>query len=98
MNEIENAVYAGIGAGDEIRPCDRTLGWNTGAERLVPTSSVAQLRQVRHLALSHQPFAQTGIHSVEADDDELGIPVHPPMTGGDAQPRKHERCRYGDCL
>ena len=70
MNEIKDAVSAGIHARDQVGPRYRTLRWNTGREQ-AKRSLLAQDGKVRHLALSHELFQELRIHPVNAEDDEF---------------------------
>ena len=74
VDEIENPVDARIGAGDEVRPCDRTLRRDTGAQRS-KAACVAQFRQSWESALIHQALTQTRIHSIKPKDDQLGMAI-----------------------
>jgi hypothetical protein len=78
VDEIENPVDARIGAGDEVRPCDRTLRRDTGAQVSI-AARIAQLRQTWEPALIHQAFTQTRIHSIEPKDDQLGMLIRVPV-------------------
>ena len=67
MNEIENAVPAGVHAGDEGRPRHRTLRWNRGAQ----PAEIATPAQGRHVG-QDIPMAlnEAGVHAVHSEHDE----------------------------
>jgi len=78
MDEIENAVDARIGAGNEVRPCDRTLRRDTRAQGSI-TARLAQLRQTWKPALIHQALTKTRIHPIESKDNQLGTLIRIPV-------------------
>src|SRR5262245_58619568 len=70
MPEVENPVGSWTGPVDEVRPGYRTLRWNAGAQA-AKSASRSELRQVRELPLLHHRFAQSGVHAIDADDDDF---------------------------
>ena len=70
MDEIEDAVAAGVHAGDQVGPGDRALGRNAGGE-LAERSFARELGKIRHFALLHELAEQLRIHAINAENDEL---------------------------
>jgi len=81
-------VAPGIHAGNQVRPCHRTLWRNAGGQQ--PEGSLlGEGRKVRHLALGHELLQKLRVHAVDAQDDELLIAL--PLSGL-AGKRQHGRC------
>ena len=70
MDKVEEAVSAGIHAGNHIRPSHWALRWNTRGQAL-ERASLCQPRKVRHLPLLDETCQKLRVHSVDAKDDEL---------------------------
>ncbi len=68
VHEVEDAVAAGVHAGDEVRPGHRALRRHRGPERR-EAAGLGQPRQVGQLALGHQPRGHAVVHAVEAEHD-----------------------------
>ena len=90
MDEIEDAVPAGVHAGNQVRPGHRTLRRNAGGQQ-PERSLLSEGRKVRHLALGHELFQKLRVHAVDAENDELLIAV--PLSGL-AGKRQHGRCAH----
>ena len=69
MNEIEDAVFAGIKACDEAGPGDGAL-WRSCCLKPAEVPFIAQLRQIR----KSNPMAldECRVHSVHAEHNEFG--------------------------
>ena len=70
MNEIKDAVPARIHAGDQVRPCHRTLRRDAGSEQ-TERSFLYEGGEVRHLALGHERREQIRVEPVNTEDDQL---------------------------
>src|SRR5579862_1436521 len=72
VNEIKDAVPAGVHACDQVRPSDGALRRNAGGEE-TERSMLRESGKVRHLALGHEFLQQLRIHAVNPKNDELLI-------------------------
>ena len=73
VDEVEDAVPAGVAAGDEVRPGHRRLGWDGGAQRVHPAAVLHQSGEVAHpIGIARDGLGQqVGVHPVDAQDDHL---------------------------
>lgn len=69
MNEVEDAVTAGIHPSNKVGPCHRTLWRNAGGER-AKISHGFEFGEVGHLAFAHEAMQELGIHAIDAQDDQ----------------------------
>jgi len=74
MDEIKDAMSARVHAGDQVRPRHRTLWRNAGSEQ-TERSLLHQGGKVRHFSLGHKLFQQLRVHAVNAENDDLLIPM-----------------------
>jgi len=70
LQEVEDAMPAGVQTGREGGPGDRRLR-RDGRQQRGEAPLGAQLRQVGQLPLVHPPRGELGVDAVEAEDDEL---------------------------
>ena len=68
--EVEDAVTARVRPGRERRPGHRRLGRARGRDARKPTL-LPQPRQVGQLARFEQPRDDSGVQTVQTDDDDL---------------------------
>src|SRR5262249_52335959 len=96
MDEIEDAVPAGIHPCNQVGPCDRTLGGNTRC-KLAERPLCGQLREVRRLALAHELAQELRVHAIDTENDEP-VPTAPLAAGAIAseQDNKAEDQQSGD--
>lgn len=69
MDEIEDAVTAGIHPCNKVGPCHRALRGNAGGE-LAKISHGFELGEVGHLAFAHEPVQELRIHAIDAENDQ----------------------------
>src|ERR1700682_876107 len=70
VDEIKDAVPAGIHARNQVRPCHRALRRDAG--RQTPERSLlGQPGEVRHLALRHELSEQVWVEPVNTEDNQL---------------------------
>lgn len=79
MNEIENAVSAGVHAGNHVGPRHRALRRDARGQRVI-RAFLHQPGKVRHLPFLHEFVQELGIHAVDAENDELVLAV--PVAAG----------------
>src|SRR6202171_5148312 len=70
VDEIKDAVPAGIHARNQVRPCHRAL-WRNAGRQTPERSLLGQPGEVRHLALRHELREQVRVEPVDAEDDQL---------------------------
>src|SRR5258708_35648795 len=69
MNEVEDAVTAGVHPCNKVGPCHRTLRRNAGGERAkVPRGF--ESCEVGHLAFAHEAMQELRIHAIDAKNDQ----------------------------
>jgi hypothetical protein len=97
MNEIEDAMSAGVHPCNQVRPSDRTLRWDARA-KLLEGALLSQAREVGHLPIRHELAEKLRIHPVDAEDDELlvtpPLAARPLARGQQQQRRTRQRCSY----
>ena len=74
MNEIKNPVTAGVHPGDQIRPRHGALRRDAGGE-FPKVALRCQLREVGHLALTHELAQELRVHAIDAQDNQALIAV-----------------------
>ena len=69
MDEVEDAMTAGVEAGDERGPGDRALRGNRCPER-AESAACRDLRKMREAALRHQVASEGEVETVESKHDD----------------------------
>ena len=70
MDEIENPVPSGVHASDQVRPRDRTLRRDAGAE-FSEGALFSQAGEVWHLPFLHEFSEELRVHAVDAKDNQF---------------------------
>ena len=70
MDEIENPMPSGVHASDQVRPRDRTLRRDAGAEFFEGTL-FSETGEVWHLPFLHEFSEKLRIHAVDAKDNKF---------------------------
>src|SRR5437660_2644777 len=79
VDEIEDAMAAGVHSRDQVRPRNWTLWRNAGGE-FSERPLAGQFGKVRHLPFPHELPQKLGIHAVDAENDELVLSLPPPVS------------------
>lgn len=70
VDEVKDAMTAGIHAGNDVRPGHRALRRNTATE-FTETAVTLQLLEVGHAPILHVPTQELGVEAIDPQHDNL---------------------------